>query len=581
MLCKRTAFQKYMLLFMLVLVFIVIRPFCDFLFGSSTMRGGELGRLADTLGRTIIFRRTMQKRTTHLKELGIHLPPIKDNINKKGIPNSPQAALAELLVRSKLRTLQIKKAEEDAASSKWTNMCTDCNSSIPNVVLQPDHGAFFRPLYTPGLQVISWDHSSMRTLIHKHFPILLRRFDRTVDKNEQVLLWSLCALYTYGGYVFGKNYRSVDTYLNGVVGAHGVGGGCRPVGVFLFDGVVAAEQNLVEMAFMASSPRHAFLKRFIDKLEEKETQDLNDSRLLEMLKGNPKEDTNSKPKVPPGGGSLEDSWEVLTCLCSKKDVTDETCCQTVERGRVSKLSLLDDNNNREAALGIQSPRVCIKVIRTGKLVMDSVDMPASASVEVTISERAGTTSPVKTPKVTLQDRLDSMKCNAGWICNRCLKHALFGTHESCRFVCPLCYEKVICHEPDQIPKRNVTIDVSVREQRPLGAPGEPRIPRIIHQTWFDQPTVDRYPQLARLQNSWKNTGWEYRFYTDTSMREYIVQNYPARFMDAFDALIPGAFKVLYAGFSKSGAKRLILLKLTRPIFDMAPYRRISFDISFS
>jgi hypothetical protein len=27
------------------------------------------------------------------------------------------------------------------------------------------------------------------------------------------------------------------------------------------------------------------------------------------------------------------------------------------------------------------------------------------------------------------------------------------------------------------------------------------------------------------------------------MREYLIQNYPPRFIDAFDALIPGAFKV--------------------------------------
>jgi hypothetical protein len=528
-----------MLLFILLVALIFTRPFWYFLFGNRTMRGGELGRLADTFGRTLIFRHTMQKRTTLLKELGIHLPPIKDIINKRGIPNLPQAALAELLVRSKLRARQIKKAEDDA--SKWTTR-TDCSSSIPSLVLQPDHGAFFRPLFTPGLEVISWDHSSMRTLIREHFPTLLRKFDRTVDKNEQALLWSLCALYTYGGFVFGKDYRSVDAYFDGIIRTLG---GCRPVGVFLFDEVVGIEQNLVEMAVMASSPRHAFLKHLIAKIGEKESQDLNDSWLLEMLQGKPKVEPNSQSRVPPSG-SLEDSWEVLTCLCSKKDVADETCCQRVEQGRISNLSR--DDNNREAALDIQSPRVYTKVIRTRKL-MGSVGVAADASVEVTISESTGT-PPLKTPKVTLQDRLNTMKCNAGWMCNRCLKHALFGTHESCRLVCPSCYENIICHEPDQVSKRNVTIDVTVREKRSL-APGEQRIPRIIHQTWFDEPTVDRYPQLARLQNSWKNTGWEYRFYTDTSMRDYILQNYPARFIDAFDAIIPGAFKVRMSAIGRS------------------------------
>ena len=86
------------------------------------------------------------------------------------------------------------------------------------------------------------------------------------------------------------------------------------------------------------------------------------------------------------------------------------------------------------------------------------------------------------------------------------------------------------------------IDVLVRETRML-APGEQRIPKIIHQTWFEEPTVDRYPQLARLQNSWKNAGWEYRFYTDSTIRDYSAQNFPPRFIDAFNSIIPGAFKV--------------------------------------
>lgn len=521
------SFQRRMLLFMLVVfLFYMSLPFWHFLFSNDTMRGGELGRMADTLGRTLIFRHTMRKRTKHLEELGIQLPPMKDIINKKGIPNLPQAALAELLVRSKVRARQLQEAKD--AASRWK---ANCNSSIPNQVLQPDHGAFFRPLYAPGLEIIRWDHQTMRTLIHERFPTLLRKFDRSVDKNEQTLIWSLCALFTYGGFVFGTNYRSVDPYLDGIVGARG---GCRPVGVFLFDSMVAAEQKSAEMLFMASSPRHAHLKRVIKRLEE-EAGDLNESRLLAMLNG----EQNSRPKVLPVGLS-EDSWKVLTCSCLKQEVSDDACCQTVKQGGAYKqLSLEDDNG--AAVSDILSPRVYIKVINSGKR-LDSAGAPASASVEVTISESTGTASSVKTPKVTIQNRLNVLKCNAGWICNRCLKHALFGTLEACRFVCPSCYEKAICNEPDQILKKNVTIDVSVREKRPL-APGEQRIPRIIHQTWFDEPTVDRYPQLARLQNSWKNTGWEYRFYTDISMREYIAQNYPARFIDAFDAVIPGAFKV--------------------------------------
>ena len=69
-----------------------------------------------------------------------------------------------------------------------------------------------------------------------------------------------------------------------------------------------------------------------------------------------------------------------------------------------------------------------------------------------------------------------------------------------------------------------------------------QIPKIIHQTWFEEINFDRYPQLARLQNSWKNTGWEYRLYTDETAKSYIVENFPGIFAEAFDTLLPGAYK---------------------------------------
>lgn len=70
-----------------------------------------------------------------------------------------------------------------------------------------------------------------------------------------------------------------------------------------------------------------------------------------------------------------------------------------------------------------------------------------------------------------------------------------------------------------------------------------RIPRIIHQTYFEDITVEKYPQLLRLQNTWKASGWEYRFYTDDTARRYIDTNYPSRFVSVFDSLLPGAYKV--------------------------------------
>ena len=50
------------------------------------------------------------------------------------------------------------------------------------------------------------------------------------------------------------------------------------------------------------------------------------------------------------------------------------------------------------------------------------------------------------------------------------------------------------------------------------------IPKIIHQTWRDHDL----PVPANLPESWKrlNPDWEYRFWTDTDLSEFVEQEYP-------------------------------------------------------
>jgi hypothetical protein len=45
-----------------------------------------------------------------------------------------------------------------------------------------------------------------------------------------------------------------------------------------------------------------------------------------------------------------------------------------------------------------------------------------------------------------------------------------------------------------------------------------------------------------MQQSWMTSGWDYRFYTDDMCRTYIGLNYPKRFLESYDAIVPGAFK---------------------------------------
>ena len=132
--------------------------------------------------------------------------------------------------------------------------------------------------------------------------------------------------------------------------------------------------------------------------------------------------------------------------------------------------------------------------------------------------------------------LDRQRCRAGWVCHRCLRLPWRGSIQACNFFCNPCYAKVIGDSLIPV-QQDLVFDVVVKSN-----PVNTRIPRIIHQTWFEDVTTSTYPHLTRLQNSWKASGWEYRFYTDVDARYYIDTHYPNLFVEAYDALIPGAFK---------------------------------------
>ena len=48
--------------------------------------------------------------------------------------------------------------------------------------------------------------------------------------------------------------------------------------------------------------------------------------------------------------------------------------------------------------------------------------------------------------------------------------------------------------------------------------------------------------MSRLIESWKNSGWEYVFYDDTASENFLSTHFPPEIREAYDALIPGAFK---------------------------------------
>jgi Glycosyltransferase sugar-binding region containing DXD motif len=128
-------------------------------------------------------------------------------------------------------------------------------------------------------------------------------------------------------------------------------------------------------------------------------------------------------------------------------------------------------------------------------------------------------------------------------CYKCLKLGYKEDDEGgdcnvCAEKCP-CYCKALCSIRPP-PKRLAAVwDVTMPQYRQ-----DPSrlIPRVIHQTWFEPVTKEAYPNMSRLIESFRQSGWEYEFYDDDKAAQFLSAHFPAAVREAYDALIPGAFK---------------------------------------
>ena len=123
-------------------------------------------------------------------------------------------------------------------------------------------------------------------------------------------------------------------------------------------------------------------------------------------------------------------------------------------------------------------------------------------------------------------------------CSRCLREKTGADCRTCAQSCP-CYCKALCHEivePKFVSKHlTVTPPLFRRDPNRL-------IPRIVHQTWFETITPDKYPNFSRLVESFRRSGWEYKFYSDDDALNFLSTHFPVEVRDAYAALRPGAFK---------------------------------------
>jgi len=130
-------------------------------------------------------------------------------------------------------------------------------------------------------------------------------------------------------------------------------------------------------------------------------------------------------------------------------------------------------------------------------------------------------------------------------CHKCLKRQKSQEFEhqcsTCSKQCG-CYCKCLCKvRPHKRPTKDMHVYVPTSKSRKNT---QRLVPKIIHQTYIEQPTKEDYPNFSRLVSSWEQSGndWEYRFYDDEAIENFLGEYFPPEVREAYDALDPGAYK---------------------------------------
>eukprot|EP00566_Odontella_aurita_P001265 CAMPEP_0113597888 /NCGR_PEP_ID=MMETSP0015_2-20120614/41266_1 /TAXON_ID=2838 /ORGANISM="Odontella" /LENGTH=882 /DNA_ID=CAMNT_0000505813 /DNA_START=303 /DNA_END=2951 /DNA_ORIENTATION=- /assembly_acc=CAM_ASM_000160 len=126
-------------------------------------------------------------------------------------------------------------------------------------------------------------------------------------------------------------------------------------------------------------------------------------------------------------------------------------------------------------------------------------------------------------------------------CHQCLKRVKEGKGNDCSNCSEECgcYCTVLCKI--RPPEKRVVKEYHVYP--PAYRKDSNRlVPRIVHQTWFEPVTKEKYPNMSRLIESWIRSGWEYNFYDDDTAAEFLSTHFPSEVRVAYDSILPGAFK---------------------------------------
>ena len=431
-----------------------------------------------------IMRRHFAELDSDLKRYGVHLPSIKI---AKANEIRTNAALRQTLLNRALRRHNLERLARESTT------CHNRRCTVPNVLFSPivDGKFVVRPTVFSqhNTSSVTFDVPEMRAIVsqvaNQTNRELIHLYDNLTDEDERKALWALCVVYQYGGIcVMGSvpSFSAEDRFAG-------------RLSAFVMTAVSS------KVLLLAAPPLHPFLSCVLK--QSPQVHSISQS-ILDFM---------------PHEQSTLDRW-------LRFDAHSNGC-------KLQTRDLIQSHSDDTATT------VYLRIAAEGddSVIPNETSMTRTAVEFHSADKRAQFTS-TKRSKLPLQGQLHSLRSEPGWLCNRCLNYAGLGTYELCRPVCPSGYEQLLCQPI--IDSQTIITVLHMTVRRP--AVYTQRIPRIIHQTFFEEVNFESFPHLARLQASWKNSGWEYRFYTDTTAREFIAQHFPPPFVEAFDAIIHGAYK---------------------------------------
>ena len=486
--------------------------------------------------------------------MGVQLPGVHLTQPTELLQINTNAAQREHLIRREGRSLRLIQLEESAERFQRSGRgaadaprimhlfrkttAPQRYTLVPNAVFLPTVQGWVAP--RPGKPHSFWHvqflEFEMRELIEDTFSTMLDVYDALETQEEKIYLWSICAVYFYGGVFLSQSALDDEAAVDALMEASSpmfrelnATDTTSPLGILAF----SDNSTGLDLFAIAATPRHPHLRCVLSALETPDAVLDVSSLLAAFFLGKWETSSTFKHIQDKAKGA---HWEEIQTRCGYGHAHTQQCCH-------EPVSVSLDGLPKE--FGPSDPKGYFFIHKHVQSRREASLVSDESSVQVDVKIRDGTGAPAKSIKAPLQTRMEKRGVSPGWFCNRCQKTSLYGTFEKCRAFCSRGYEDTMCRLADDPEKAEVTVDITVQGSGMT----KKRIPRIIHQTWFEEISPDRYPQLLRLQNSWKHTGWEYRFYTDDSAAQYIRDHFPQRFVDAFDAVIPGAYKVSKGAFT--------------------------------